>query len=74
MDQNGSSESGELWSDCGYTKVELIGLTDGLDMGKREEEESKMTLRILAYVIGLMELPFTEIRKTLCKRKSGVRF
>lgn len=36
MDQSGSSESGELWSDCGSTsKVELIGLTDGLDMGKR---------------------------------------
>lgn len=42
MDQNGSSESGELLSDCGYTsKVELIGLTDGLDKGKRERKRNQ---------------------------------
>lgn len=61
VDQNSSSEIGELWSDSGCTMKPIV-FADEWDVGERKE--SKVTIRILAQVTGLMELPFIEIRKT----------
>lgn len=53
-------------------KSRLVGFANGSDIGYEGEKDSKRTLRLFTLATGRMDLPFTEMRKTVVESRRRV--